>query len=92
MNIDLGPDDWRVASMQDAVIGLYTVGVVRLPSLESTTCINQCIAMQLFSHEFSHSEYFVQSEAVVLSMQSSTQAAVPARLVVEVQSFQSISD
>lgn len=55
MNIDLGPDDWGVASMQDAVIGLYSVSVVRLPSLESTTCMNQCIAMQLFSHEFSHS-------------------------------------
>lgn len=54
--------------------------------------MNQCIAMQLFSHEFSHSKYFVQSEAVVLSVQSSTQTAVPARLVAEVQSFQSIAD
>ena len=65
MNIDLGPDDLGVASMQDAVIGLYSVGVVRLPSSESRTCMNQCIAIQLFSHEFSHSESFIQSEGAV---------------------------
>lgn len=52
--------------------------------------MNQCIAMQLFSHEFLHSEYCVQSEAVVLSMQSSTQAAAPARLVVEVRPFRAL--